>query len=77
MTNRQANRQANRPIELTEATLDREAGYQLLDLLQDRATQEAALPGLEEIAPASPTGSSPASSAAPTSATAWSTATAS
>lgn len=54
MTNRQANRQANRPIELTEATLDREAGYQLLDLLQDRATQEAALPGLEEIAPGFP-----------------------
>lgn len=36
---------------LTPATLDRDAGYRLLDLLQDEATQNAALPGLEDIAP--------------------------
>ncbi|MDH6133532.1 4-carboxymuconolactone decarboxylase [Kitasatospora sp. MAA4] len=36
---------------LSTATLDREAGYRLLDLLQDRETQDAALPGLEAIAP--------------------------
>ncbi|WP_051966472.1 carboxymuconolactone decarboxylase family protein [Kitasatospora mediocidica] len=36
---------------LSSATLDREAGYRLLDLLQDQQTQDAALPGLEAIAP--------------------------
>lgn len=39
---------------LTRAALDRDAGYRLLDLLQDRETQEAALPGLEAIAPGFP-----------------------
>ncbi|WP_051969379.1 carboxymuconolactone decarboxylase family protein [Kitasatospora azatica] len=39
---------------LTSATLDREAGYRLLDEYQDRATQEAALPALERIAPGFP-----------------------
>ncbi|MCX4745321.1 carboxymuconolactone decarboxylase family protein [Kitasatospora sp. NBC_01287] len=38
-------------IELTPATLDRAAGYRLLDELQDQQTQQAALPALERIAP--------------------------
>ncbi|NGO69898.1 carboxymuconolactone decarboxylase family protein [Streptomyces sp. SB3404] len=33
------------------APLDREAGYALLDTLQDEHTQQAALPGLEAMAP--------------------------
>ncbi|WET81693.1 carboxymuconolactone decarboxylase family protein [Amycolatopsis sp. QT-25] len=37
--------------QLTPARLDRDEGYRLLDLLQDTATQEAALPGLEQLAP--------------------------
>ncbi|GAA1947961.1 carboxymuconolactone decarboxylase family protein [Kitasatospora viridis] len=36
---------------LAPATVDREAGYRALDDYQDRATQLAALPGLERIAP--------------------------
>jgi 4-carboxymuconolactone decarboxylase len=36
---------------LTPARLDREEGYQLLDLLQDRGTQQATLPGLEDLVP--------------------------
>jgi 4-carboxymuconolactone decarboxylase len=34
-----------------EAAFDRKAGWQLLDLLQDRQTQDATLPGLERLAP--------------------------
>ncbi|MFE9425543.1 carboxymuconolactone decarboxylase family protein [Kitasatospora sp. NPDC006697] len=41
-------------MQLTEATVDRAAGYRTLDDYQDRATQEAALPGLERIAPGFP-----------------------
>ncbi|MDH6576932.1 carboxymuconolactone decarboxylase family protein [Kitasatospora sp. MAP5-34] len=37
--------------DLTPAELDRDAGYRLLDVLQDETTQNAALPGLEKIAP--------------------------
>jgi 4-carboxymuconolactone decarboxylase len=33
------------------ATLDRDAGYALLDVLQDEQTQRAALPALEGLAP--------------------------
>ncbi|GAA1956062.1 carboxymuconolactone decarboxylase family protein [Catenulispora subtropica] len=33
------------------ATLDRDAGYALLDVLQDERTQRAALPALEGLAP--------------------------
>ncbi|WP_018680454.1 carboxymuconolactone decarboxylase family protein [Actinokineospora enzanensis] len=42
-----------RPLseQLTPARLDRAEGYRLLDLLQDSGTQQAALPGLEELAP--------------------------
>ncbi|WP_052440995.1 carboxymuconolactone decarboxylase family protein [Streptacidiphilus anmyonensis] len=35
----------------TRATLDRDAGYALLDEVQDAATQQAALPALEGLAP--------------------------
>ncbi|MEY9856806.1 4-carboxymuconolactone decarboxylase [Catenulispora sp. GAS73] len=38
-------------MDFEAATLDREAGYALLDVLQDEATQNAALPGLEKLAP--------------------------
>ncbi|WP_194916485.1 carboxymuconolactone decarboxylase family protein [Catenulispora rubra] len=38
-------------MDFEAATLDREAGYTLLDVLQDEATQNAALPGLEKLAP--------------------------
>ncbi|WP_051792802.1 carboxymuconolactone decarboxylase family protein [Amycolatopsis jejuensis] len=43
----------NRPLseQLSPAPLDRDEGYRLLDLLQDPATQQTALPGLEELAP--------------------------
>ncbi len=34
-----------------ETTFDRAAGYALLDVLQDTATQQAAFPPLEELAP--------------------------
>jgi 4-carboxymuconolactone decarboxylase len=34
--------------------MDREAGYRLLDVLQDAETQERTLPGLEQIAPGFP-----------------------
>jgi len=37
--------------QLTPARLDRDEGYRMLDTLQDHATQEATLPGLEQIAP--------------------------
>ncbi|MEV4571100.1 carboxymuconolactone decarboxylase family protein [Nonomuraea sp. NPDC049419] len=37
--------------QLTPARLDRDEGYRMLDLLQDEATQQATLPGLEQIAP--------------------------
>lgn len=37
--------------DFTPARLDRGAGYRLLDRLQHQATQEAALPALEEAAP--------------------------
>ncbi|ALG10081.1 carboxymuconolactone decarboxylase family protein [Kibdelosporangium phytohabitans] len=37
--------------QLTPARLDRDEGYRLLDLLQDTATQQATLPGLEQLAP--------------------------
>jgi 4-carboxymuconolactone decarboxylase len=37
--------------QLTPAQLDRDAGYRMLDLLQDESTQQATLPGLEQIAP--------------------------
>lgn len=36
---------------MTPARLDRDQGYRTLDALQDSATQEATLPGLEELAP--------------------------
>jgi 4-carboxymuconolactone decarboxylase len=36
--------------QLTQARLDRDEGYRILDLLQDEATQ-ATLPGLEQLAP--------------------------
>jgi 4-carboxymuconolactone decarboxylase len=39
------------PMDFEAATLDREAGYALLDELQDEATQNAALPGVERLAP--------------------------
>lgn len=38
-------------MDFEAATLDREAGYALLDVLQDEATQNAALPGVEKLAP--------------------------
>ena len=38
-------------MDFEAATLDREAGYTLLDVLQDEATQNAALPGVEKLAP--------------------------
>ena len=38
-------------MDFEAATLDREAGYTLLDVLQDEATQNAALPGVERLAP--------------------------
>ncbi|MCC9305530.1 carboxymuconolactone decarboxylase family protein [Kitasatospora sp. RB6PN24] len=41
-------------MKLTRTVVDREAGYRTLDRFQDRATQEAALPGLERIAPGFP-----------------------
>ncbi|MQY30552.1 carboxymuconolactone decarboxylase family protein [Nocardia aurantia] len=37
--------------QLTPARLDRDDGYRMLNLLQDNATQQATLPGLETIAP--------------------------
>ncbi|HET6501704.1 MAG TPA: carboxymuconolactone decarboxylase family protein [Amycolatopsis sp.] len=37
--------------QMTPATLDRTEGYRVLDLLQDAATQQATLPGLEQLAP--------------------------
>ncbi|WP_205862986.1 carboxymuconolactone decarboxylase family protein [Planosporangium thailandense] len=37
--------------QLTPAKLDRDEGYRMLDLLQDEATQQATLPGLEQVAP--------------------------
>ncbi|KAA0023010.1 carboxymuconolactone decarboxylase family protein [Antrihabitans cavernicola] len=36
---------------LTRAPLDRAEGYRLLDVLQDSATQQSTLPGLEAVAP--------------------------
>ena len=36
---------------LARTRLDRDEGYRMLDLLQDEATQQATLPGLEQIAP--------------------------
>ncbi|MFE9451973.1 carboxymuconolactone decarboxylase family protein [Streptomyces sp. NPDC006739] len=36
---------------LTRSRLDRDEGYRMLQLLQDEATQQATLPGLEQIAP--------------------------
>ncbi|MFE0461000.1 carboxymuconolactone decarboxylase family protein [Kitasatospora sp. NPDC058965] len=39
---------------LSRATVDRAAGYRTLDEYQDRATQLAALPALERIAPGFP-----------------------
>ena len=38
-------------MDFEAATLDREAGYSLLNVLQDEATQNAALPGVEKLAP--------------------------
>jgi 4-carboxymuconolactone decarboxylase len=37
--------------QLTRTRLDRDEGYRMLNLLQDEATQQATLPGLERIAP--------------------------
>ena len=37
--------------ELTQARIDRDEGYRLLDVLQDEVTQQATLPGLEQTAP--------------------------
>ncbi|MFQ6397470.1 carboxymuconolactone decarboxylase family protein [Nocardia sp. KC 131] len=37
--------------QLTPARFDREEGYRMLDLLQEQATQRAALPGLEQLVP--------------------------
>ncbi|WP_327065873.1 carboxymuconolactone decarboxylase family protein [Kitasatospora sp. NBC_01250] len=37
--------------QLARAVVDRSAGYRLLDELQDRPTQQAALPALEQLAP--------------------------
>jgi 4-carboxymuconolactone decarboxylase len=37
--------------QLTPARFDREEGYRMLDVLQDQATQRAALPGLEQWLP--------------------------
>ncbi|PPK65241.1 carboxymuconolactone decarboxylase family protein [Actinokineospora auranticolor] len=39
------------PEQLTQARFDRDEGYRLLDHLQDTATQHAALPGLDDLAP--------------------------
>ncbi|MFI0444513.1 carboxymuconolactone decarboxylase family protein [Actinomadura sp. 6N118] len=36
---------------MTPARLDRDEGYRMLDSLQDEATQQAALPGIEPLAP--------------------------
>jgi 4-carboxymuconolactone decarboxylase len=38
-------------MDFEAAILDRAAGYALLDQLQDEATQRAALPGVEKLAP--------------------------
>ncbi|GAA2065527.1 carboxymuconolactone decarboxylase family protein [Catenulispora yoronensis] len=38
-------------MQFAPATLDREAGYAMLDALQDAQTQQAALPGIEGLAP--------------------------
>jgi 4-carboxymuconolactone decarboxylase len=38
-------------MDFEAAILDREAGYAMLDLLQDQATQNAALPAVEKLAP--------------------------
>ncbi|WP_052434512.1 carboxymuconolactone decarboxylase family protein [Streptacidiphilus melanogenes] len=43
--------QSRTPDGFTRATLDREAGYALLDEVQDAATQQSALPALEGLAP--------------------------
>jgi 4-carboxymuconolactone decarboxylase len=40
--------------QFTSAAFDRESGYRMLDELQDAITQQAALPGLEELAPGFP-----------------------
>jgi 4-carboxymuconolactone decarboxylase len=40
--------------EMTPAPLDRQAGYELLQVLQDEKTQDAAFPMLEKIAPGFP-----------------------
>ncbi|WAL63180.1 carboxymuconolactone decarboxylase family protein [Amycolatopsis cynarae] len=37
--------------QLTPARLDRDEGYRVLDVLQDAGTQQATLPGLEQLAP--------------------------
>ncbi|MEV0659782.1 carboxymuconolactone decarboxylase family protein [Actinomadura luteofluorescens] len=39
---------------LTPSRPDRDAAYRLLDVLQDEATQNAALPGLDDLAPGFP-----------------------
>ncbi|GAA2268856.1 hypothetical protein GCM10010402_25890 [Actinomadura luteofluorescens] len=39
---------------LTPGRPDRDAAYRLLDVLQDEATQNAALPGLDDLAPGFP-----------------------
>lgn len=39
------------PEQLTPAQLDRDAGYRMLDLLQDESTQQATLPSVEQLAP--------------------------
>jgi 4-carboxymuconolactone decarboxylase len=36
---------------MTPAKLDRDEGYRMLDVLQDKETQQAALPGLDALAP--------------------------
>jgi 4-carboxymuconolactone decarboxylase len=40
--------------DLREARLDREAGYHLLEVLQDERTRQGTLPWLEELAPGFP-----------------------
>ncbi|SHH05519.1 carboxymuconolactone decarboxylase family protein [Streptoalloteichus hindustanus] len=42
------------PEQLTPARLDRDEAYRVLDLLQDRASQQATLPGLDQLAPGFP-----------------------
>ncbi|MCP2169859.1 carboxymuconolactone decarboxylase family protein [Goodfellowiella coeruleoviolacea] len=45
--------ESNQPLadQLRPARLDRAEAYRLLDVLQDEATQQATLPGLEQAAP--------------------------